>query len=175
MAFEKVLLDALRSVTKVEDFSSSLAESVADDIFTRIANDFGIPYSILRSKYQECVDHHSKLSDVVRCKGTTRRGTACTRVAVCGGGYCSQHKADRGADKTGLRQQRLNEYARLVDSLRREPAQLASRRHVPCATDAEAMRAYVQCTLGAGTVIPCVTDAAAMAMITGSERRATRP
>ena len=166
MAFEKVLLDALRSVTKVEDFSSSLAESVADDIFTRIANDFGIPYSTLRAKYQECVDQHSKLSDVVPCKGTTRRGTVCTRIAVCGGTHCSQHKAGkRSADQMGLRQQRLNDYARLVDSQRREP--IASSLNVPCATDTEAMRAYIECTLADGTVIPSVTDDAAMAMITG--------
>ena len=104
----KTLHSVVIGVRQLDQFATVMVASATEDVLLCVARDYGLEYSALLRKYRDDVlRRHASgtLSDLNKCRGTTKGGNPCTKRALMHG-YCFQHAEEHEARERGAREVR---------------------------------------------------------------------
>lgn len=96
----KTLHSIVAGARQLEDFAGVLVGTAVEDALLCVARDFGHDYGLLLRRYKdEVVRRHvsGSLGERSQCRGTTKGGKPCGKVAVLQG-YCQAHAAAMAKD-----------------------------------------------------------------------------
>lgn len=90
--FEKAVMQLIKNVHHIEDFSERIVHAAVDETLQRIADTYGIDLQTLRTLFfDDIVKKYSKATtDEPACKAITYRGKRCTNTAISDG-LCQMH------------------------------------------------------------------------------------